>query len=395
MNLEINTTITFEHLLDAKNRITQHIGGTRSGKTYAILQWIIVEALQTPLTVTIVRKTIPSLKRTVIKDFSDILKGLNIWKDENFNVTDRQYKLNDSMVQFLSTDDADKLRGIKSDILFIDEASEVDEESYFQLSIRTTNRIILAYNPTVSPYHWIRQMQDCDRYVTTYRDNPYLEKAIIEGIENLEHTNQKKWLIYGKGEFAANDKAVFQFDMVDDWNDNPDSFNVEFVAFGMDFGFSSDPTTLCAVYKNGDELYVEELLYDKGLVTADIVSKLQKLDIDKSYEIWCDSAEPRLVEEIYRSGFNAKPVKKGPDSIKFGIGVLQNYKLKINKKSQNLINELYSYQYATDKHGYVTDIPEGGLDHLIDAMRYVAMSKLSVKAQAKGKYAITIGNYKY
>jgi len=395
VNLEINTTITFEHLIDAGSRITQHIGGTRSGKTYAILQWIIVQALETPQTITIVRKTIPSLKRTVIKDFKDILTNLKIWSDEAFNITDRQYKLYDSTIQFISTDDADKLRGIKSNILFIDEASEIDEESYFQLSIRTTGRIILAYNPTVSPYHWLRQMQDVDRYVTTYKDNIYLEKEIVRAIEDLETKNPKYWKIYGKGEFAPNDKAVFTFDIVDDWNEDVDNFGAEFVAFGMDFGFSSDPTTLCAVYKNGENIYVEELMYDKGLVTKDIADKLDKLDITKSEEIWCDSAEPRLVEELYRMGFNAKPVKKGPDSIKFGIGVLQNYKIKINKKSQNLINEMYAYQYATDKHGYTTDVPEGGLDHLIDALRYVAMMKLSQKAVAKGKYAITIGRYQY
>jgi phage terminase large subunit len=395
VEVQIDTTISFEHLLEAKSRVTQHIGGTRSGKSYGILQWIIVEAIQKQLTVTIVRKTIPSLKRTIIKDFKDILTRLNLWSDERFNITDRVYKLYDSSIQFVSVDDADKLRGIKSDILFIDEASEIDEESYFQLSIRTTNRIILAYNPTISPYHWLRQMQDCDRFVTTYRDNPYLEKEIVSAIEELEIKNPKYWKIYGKGEFAPNDKAVFTFDVVDDWNEDVDNFNAEFVAFGMDFGFSNDPTTLCAVYKRNDEVYVEELMYDKGLVTKDIADKLKSLDITKSEEIWCDSAEPRLVEELYRSGFNAKPVKKGPDSIKFGIGVLQNYNIHINKKSQNLINEMYAYQYQTDKHGYTTDIPEGGLDHLIDALRYVAMMKLSQKAVAKGKYAITIGKYQY
>jgi phage terminase large subunit len=147
------------------------------------------------------------------------------------------------------------------------------------------------------------------------------------------------------------------------------------------------------VYKNGENLYLEEVLYEKGLVMKDIADSLTKKDINKSYEIWCDSSEPRSVEELYRSGFNAKAVKKGPDSIKFGIGVLQNYKIHILKTSQNLINEMYAYQYATDKHGYTTDNPEGGLDHLLDAARYVAMMKLSVKAQTRGTYAIQIGKY--
>ena len=388
MNLEINTTITFENLLDTESRVSQHIGGTRSGKTYAILQFLIVQAIENKETITIVRKTIPSLKRTVIKDFKDILQGLNIWEDERFNVTDRLYNLYDSTIQFISTDDADKLRGIKSTILFIDEASEIDEESYFQLSIRTSGKIILAYNPTISPYHWLRTMPDVERFVTTYKDNPYLPKEMVEAIENLKNTNEKYWKIYGKGEFAPNERAIFNFDIVD-------TIDADFVGFGIDFGFSSDPTALVAVYKNSDTIFLEELIYEKGMVTNDIVERLQKLDIQKSEEIWGDSAEPRLIEEIYRSGFNIKPVVKGKDSIKFGIGVMQNHKIKILKTSQNLINEMYAYQYASDKHGYITDTPEGGLDHLIDAARYCCMMKLSQKATQKGKYAISIGKYRY
>jgi len=383
VEVTINTTVTYENLLNSTNRVSQHIGGTRSGKTYAILQYLIVEALQTNQTITIVRKTIPSLKRTVMKDFSDILKSLDIWNDNDFNITDRIYRLNESTIQFINSDDAEKLRGLKSDILFVDEASELDEESYFQLSIRTTGRIILAYNPTVSPYHWLRQMQDCDRYVTTYKDNIYLPKEMIVAIEELQTKNPKYWAIYGKGEFAANDKAIYNFEVVED-------YEAEFVAFGLDWGYSSDPTAVVAVYKNGDNIYLEEILYEKGLVLKDIADKLNGLDITKQEEIWCDSSEPRSIEELYRMGFNAKAVKKGPDSIKFGISVLQNHKIHIHKKSQNLINEMYSYQYATDKHGYVTDIPEGGLDHLLDAARYVAMMKLTQKATNKGKYVISI-----
>jgi phage terminase large subunit len=209
---------------------------------------------------------------------------------------------------------------------------------------------------------------------------------MVLAIEELQHKNPKYWAIYGKGEFAPNDKAIYTFDIVDD-------FEAEFVAFGLDWGYSQDPTAVVAVYKNGDNLYLEEVLYDKGLVMKDIADALNKKGIDKGYEIWCDSSEPRSVEELYRSGFNAKAVKKGPDSIKFGISVLQNYKIHILKTSQNLINEMYAYQYATDKHGYTTDNPEGGLDHLLDAARYVGMMKLSVKAQTRGTYAIQIGKY--
>ena len=388
MEVNINTTVTFENLLESNSRVTQHIGGTRSGKTYAILQFLIVQALERRQTITIVRRTIPSLKRTVIKDFKDIISDIGIWNENDFNISDRIYKLGESNVQFINSDDPEKLRGLKSDILFIDEASEIDEESYFQLSIRTSGKIILAYNPTISPYHWLRQMQDCERFVTTYKDNPYLPAEMVKAIEELQIKNPKYWAIYGKGEFAANDKAIYQFEVVDDYEG-------EFVAFGLDWGYSQDPTAVVAIYKNGNDLYLEEILYEKGLVLKDIADKLRALDITKQEEIWCDSSEPRSIEELYRMGFNAKAVKKGPDSIKFGISVLQNHKLHIQKKSQNLINEMYAYQYATDKHGYITDTPEGGLDHLLDAARYVGMMKLTQKAQTKGTYAISIGNYKY
>ena len=313
---------------------------------------------------------------------------MGIWKDDDFNTTDRIYTIGESTIQFINSDDPEKLRGLKSDILFIDEASEIDEESYFQLSVRTSGKIILAYNPTVSPYHWLRQMQDCERYITTYKNNTYLPKDMVDAIEELEIKNPKYWKIYGKGEFAPNEKAVFQFNLVDD-------FDADFMAFGLDFGFSVDPSSMVAVYKKDSNIYLEEVFYEKGLVTNDIIAKLNKAGIDKSYEIWADSAEPRLIEEIYRSGFNIKPVVKGADSIRFGISVMKNYTINILKTSQNLINEFYAYQYITDKYGYVTDRPEGGLDHSIDAARYACMMKLSQKAQAKGQYAISIGKYKY
>jgi phage terminase large subunit len=380
MELQINTTKTFRNLLNS-SRVSQHIGGTRSGKTYAILQYLIVEGLQRPLNISVVRKTIPALKRTIIKDFKDILMELGIWNETNWNTSDRTYRLEESIIQFLNTDDAEKLRGVKSDYLFIDEASEVDEESYFQLSIRTTEKIILAFNPTVSPYHWLRQMKECDRFVTTYRDNSYLPDELIKSIESLQFTNPKKWLIYGKGEYAANDKAIYQFDIVDD-------VQGEFVGFGLDWGWN-DPIAMVAVFKEGNNLYVDEVIYESHLRIADLITKLKQIGIERD-EIWCDSAEPRNIEELYRAGFNAKKVVKGSDSKSFGIGVLQNYKLHITKRSQNVINEAYGYEYSTDKYGYVTDVPQDGLDHSMDALRYLAMSRLSIKTQSHGKYAFSI-----
>ena len=385
MELTINSTVTFDNLLSAKKRITQHIGGTRSGKTYAILQYLIVKALQQPQNITVVRRTVPSLKRSVIKDYKEIMLGLGIWSNESYNISDRVYQFsNGSLISFVNTDDAEKLRGVKSDILFIDEASEQHEEAYFQLSIRTTGEIILAFNPTVSPYHFLRSMDDVEVFNTTYKDNPYLPEVMVKEIEGLEVKNPKYWKIYGLGEYAVNEKAVFNnFQILEEMPVH------ELIGFGLDFGFSADPTALVAVHRHHDMLYCRELMYDTGLTTTDIINRLKSLNIGKTDEIWADSAEPRLIEEIYRSGFNIKPVKKGPDSINFGISVLQNFAIVVDSKSTHLIDELYGYEYRTDKNGIVLDKPQDFNNHLIDALRYLAMSRLSIKQANKGKYTLT------
>lgn len=386
MHLEVNTTISYKHIEDCPTRVCHLVGGSRSGKTYAALQWLIVQALQNKELVTIVRKTIPSLKRTVMKDFKDLMQTMGIWNENDFNISDRTYTFyNDSQIQFISTDNAEKLRGVKSNILWIEEASEVDSESYLQLQIRTTGKIILSYNPTVSPWHWLREMQDCTRYFTSYKDNPYLEKSVIRALEDLKNTNIKAYQVYTKGEYTTNDKAIFEFQLVE-WL--PDE--AEFIAWGLDFGYANDPNALVSVWKlNGNELYILEHCYEKGMVTNEIVDMLKKA-VSGNEEIWADSSEPRLIEEIRRAGFNIKPVTKGKDSINFGIGVLQNYKIKIPKSCQNLINEFYSYEWETDRFGKILDRPVDFNNHLLDAARYVAMMKLSQKATAMGKYVISI-----
>jgi phage terminase large subunit len=384
--LIIDSTITYSNQENSPTRVTHHIGGTRSGKTYALLQWVIVQSLQSKQEVTIVRKTIPSLKRTVIKDFKDVMQTMGIWNESEYNISDRLYSFwNDSTIQFISTDDAEKLRGLKSSILWLEEANEIDEESYFQLQIRTTGPIILSYNPTISPFHWIRQMSDCSRYFTTYRNNPYLEQTVVRAIEELKHTNPKAWKIYGLGEYTGNERAIFGFDTTE-WIDT----EAELVAIGIDFGFASDPTAIVSVFRNGNNVYLVENCYEKGMVTKEIAEKLKSIVGEKRIEIIGDSAEPRLIEELYREGLNIKGVKKGPDSISFGIQLMQGYKIHIPKSCQNLVNEFYSYQWAMDKHQHTTDKPEGGLDHLIDAARYVFMMKLSNKATSAGKYVIRV-----
>jgi phage terminase large subunit len=386
MQLEINSTITYTNQENSPTRTTIHYGGTRSGKSYALLQWIIVKCLEGKEDVVIVRKTIPSLKRTIVKDFEDIMTGLELWNSNDFNQTDRIFTFyTGSTISFISTDNPEKLRGLKSSILWLEEANEIDEESWFQLRIRCTGPIILSLNPTISPHHWIRGIDEATQYFTTFKNNPYLEKEVVNAIKALERTNPKAWRTYGLGEFVQNDKAVFQFNVID-WV--PD--DAEFVCIGVDFGYSNDATAIVSLFRKDREIYLVENCYERGLVTNDIAAKLRTIVGDNRWEIWADSAEPRLIEELYRLGFNIRPVVKGKDSINFGIQVLQNYSINIPKTCQNLVNEFYGYEWETDRFGKQLDRPIDFNNHAIDAARYAAMMRLSQVATAKGKYVIRV-----
>lgn len=386
MNLEINSTISYQNQNDSPTRITIHYGGTRSGKTYSLLQWVIVKCLEGKEDVVIVRKTIPSLKRTIIKDFEDIMNGMGIWNQNDFNITDRIYEFyTGSTITFISTDNPEKLRGMKSSILWLEEANEVDSESWLQLRLRCTGPIILSLNPTISPHHWIRSIEGATQYFTTFRNNPYLEREVINSIKELERTNPKAWRVYGMGEFVTNDKAVFDFEVCE-WAPN----DAEVVCLGVDFGYSSDPTAIVTLLRKDRDIWLIENCYERGMVTTEIGNRLKSIVGDTRWEIWADSAEPRLIEELYRMGLNIRPVIKGKDSVNFGIGVLQSYQLHLPKACQNLVNEFYGYEWETDRFGRQLDRPVDFNNHLIDAARYGAMMRLSVKAENKGKYNISI-----
>ena len=386
MNLEINSTISYQNQNDSPTRITIHYGGTRSGKTYSLLQWVIVKCLEGKEDVVIVRKTIPSLKRTIIKDFEDIMNAMGIWNQNDFNITDRIYEFyTGSTITFISTDNPEKLRGMKSSILWLEEANEVDSESWLQLRLRCTGPIILSLNPTISPHHWIRGIEGATQYFTTFRNNPYLEREVINSIKELERTNPKAWRVYGMGEFVTNDKAVFDFEVCE-WAPN----DAEVVCLGVDFGYSSDPTAIVTLLRKDRDIWLIENCYERGMVTTEIGNRLKSIVGDTRWEIWADSAEPRLIEELYRMGLNIRPVIKGKDSVNFGIGVLQSYQLHLPKACQNLVNEFYGYEWQSDRFGRQLDRPTDFNNHLIDAARYGAMMRLSVKAENKGKYNISI-----
>ena len=376
-SLNLKATIVLQKNLNATTRIVVNQGGTRSSKTYSLAQLIILKALQEQGKVyTICRKTLPALKGTAYRDFFNILEEHNLYNPNNHNKSELTYKLNKNEIEFISVDMPQKIRGRKRNILWLNEANEFSFEDWIQLSLRTTENIYLDFNPS-DPYSWIydnvMNREDCTFIKSTYLDNPFLPEETIKEIERLRDLDSNYWKIYGLGDMAQPTETIFrQFEIA---NNVPNE--AQLVALGMDFGYSNDPTAIAEVYKLNDDLYINELIYSKGLTNQDIAEKLRELNITRQTEIIADSAEPKSIEELHRQNFNIKGAKKGADSINMGIDVLRRFKLHITKNSTNTLNEFKYYKWLTDKNGHIVNKPATNQqDHIIDAVRYVALNKL-------------------
>jgi len=382
---KIQTNVVYKHLVKSNKKIVVEQGGTRSGKTYNILLFIIFHYCthNKNKIITICRKTFPSLRATVLRDFLQILNHYQIYRDEFHNKSSSEYHLFGNLIEFTSLDQSQKIRGRKRDLLFINEGNELYWEDWQQLIFRTQERIILDFNPS-DEYHWIYDnvitREDCDFYKTTYLDNPFLEDIIKKEIERLKETDDQYWQIYGLGERATSINTIFKYIEV---NKIPE--DAKLIAYGMDFGYSNDPTTLVSVYSFEYNLFIKEHLYRTQMTTQDINIFLKEQNL-LSNPIYADSAEPRLIAELRRMGHNIFPSLKGKDSVNAGIDLLKRYKLHITSDSHNAIQEFRNYKWKEDRSGKLINVPEDKHNHIIDPCRYATYSILS--RPNFGKYAI-------
>lgn len=382
---KIQTNIVFEHLTESNKRIVIEQGGTRSGKTYNILMWIIFKFTteNVGLTITICRKTYPALRASCMRDFFEILKSYDLYEEQYHNKSNSEYLLNGNLIEFISLDQPQKLRGRKRDLLYINEANEMYYEDWQQLIFRTTGRVVMDYNPS-DEFHFIydkiKPREDVDFFITTYLDNPFLEEETIKEIERLKSIDENYWKIYGLGEVGTSQSIIFR---VNECPSIPDSST--FLSYGMDFGFTNDPTTLVEIWKLGDDLYLKELLFRTGMTSSDINNFLKQTDVGRK-EIFADSAQPMTIEELYRMGWNIKPATKGQGSVNIGIDMMKRYKIYITKESLNMIKEFKNYKWAEDKNGIVLNTPVDMFNHTIDAVRYGLYDKIS--RPNYGKYAV-------
>jgi len=383
--MKIQTNKVFEHLDNSTKRITIEQGGTRSGKTYNILMWLIFGyALKNKgKTITICRKTYPSLRASSMRDFFDILRHYDMYEEADHNKSNSEYRLEGNLFEFISLDQPQKVRGRKRDVLYINEANELYFEDWQQLIFRTTEKAILDYNPS-DEFHFIydkiKPREDADFYITTYKDNLFLSKEIVAEIERLKNIDENYWKIYGQGQIGSSQALIFR---INECNAIP--AEAKFLSYGMDFGFTNDPTTLVAIYQQGDNIYLKELLFEKGLTNSDISNKLKFHEVERK-EIFADSAEPKSIEELYRMGWNIKPATKGQGSVNIGIDMMKRYKLFVTKDSVNMIKEFRNYKWQEDKNGNILNVPVDMFNHTIDAIRYGLYDKLA--RPNYGKYAV-------
>lgn len=351
-------------------------GSSRSSKSYSIMQWLCIYCHEhAGTTVSVIRAGMPSIKRTIYRDFKTIMLSFDWWNDKSMNKSEFVYTFdNGSWLEFFSTDNEQKVRGSKRQILFVNEANEISLLEWQQLQMRTTMFSILDYNPSFSEEHWINQVNEERKtcfWISTYKDNPFLEQRVIDEIESLRWKNKALWQVYGLGQRAIVEGLVFpQIELID--HIPTQALRHRYV--GMDFGYSNDFTAITEVAFLENNLYINELCYKTHLLTSDIIRELKRIDWEP--EIISESADPRMVDEIYNAGLDIHPVHKYAGSIEAGITKMQEYKICITKQSVNVIKEFRNYTYAQDKDGRWLNKPIDAYNHSIDSIRYVVISKI-------------------
>ena len=374
----LKRTTAINKILALKKRIKIIQGGTSAGKTFGILPILIDKAAKKGgLEISVVAESIPHLRRGALRDFIKCMKWTNRFVDERYNKSLLKYEFaNGSFIEFFSADDSSKLRGARRDILYVNECNNVNFEAYNELSIRTKHEVYLDFNPANE--FWVEEIKEdkeADFIILTYKDNEALDEGIVDQIEKNRLKAETStywrnwWKVYGLGELGMLEGVVFS-----NWK-QIDTIPKEarLVGIGLDFGYTNDPTSCIEIYKHNEKRILNEIVYQTGMLNSDIAKKLPK-----DVPVYADSAEPKSIADIQRYGITIKGVTKGRDSINYGIDVMQRENYLVTSNSTNLIKELRSYCWDTDKTGKRLNKPIDNYNHAIDAVRYHEMETLGM-----------------
>jgi phage terminase large subunit len=364
-------------------RLIGNQGSTRSSKTYSICQLLVDIASGgiNQLTgkpygkkqISIVSPSLPHMKKGARKDTLKILEDLQIFSENDFNRTDQLYKFPNtgSYIEFFGADDSGKVRGPGRDILYINEANLLDRSIYRQLALRTKETIFIDFNPA-DEYNYVYELVDDPKnklIISTYRNNKAnLDPAQIAEIESYKDADENFWKVYGLGQRGTSSETIYTH-----WKMCEELPGKGEVIYGQDFGFNN-PSALVKVEIYEGAAYVDEILYQSKLTTNDLIELYKDLKITRD-PIYCDSAEPKTIEEITRAGFNALPSIK---DVYVGIQKVKSMPLYITQRSVNILKEVKSYKWKKDKNDKVEDDPVKLHDHSMDAMRYAINTHLAI-----------------
>jgi phage terminase large subunit len=367
--------VNFNFLKDSKNYLSILQGGSRSGKTYAVLQYLValcVRYQNAGLRISLVRATTPAVKSTVLVDLIEILQSENLFDENNWNKTEKSIDVLGNTFFYFGVDSEQKVRGRRQNICFANELNELTWEKYVQLELRTSHKFIGDWNPS-DPDSWIVtklekfKAEICDKQISTYKDNPFLTDHQIRNIENLQKTDPEFWNVFGLGQLGQGRRGLIYPNV----KESEEEFEPQF--FGVDFGFSNDPSAVVAGRIKDGVLYLKEIFYQVGFITSDLAKEIKS--VCGSKPVFCDNARPDSIEELRRFGLNAQ---KGP---KFrpkaaGIDRMKAFEIRVDPGSKNLNFELKTYAWIIDNNGKPTNEPRPINDHLLDAAIYGALGFL-------------------
>lgn len=371
-------------------------GGTSAGKTFGILPVLIELCTKNKgFEISVVSESVPHLRKGALKDFLKIMKSTGRYIDAHYNRTLLTYIFGTgSYIEFFSADQDDKVRGPRRTHLYVNEANNINWETFYQLSIRTSNQIWIDFNPTNTfwAHSELNNDIDADWLTLTYKDNEGLPESIVKEIEKAKSKAFKNpnlpndllfqesnilsaywanwWRVYGMGKVGTLEGVIFSnWSIIDEIP--PDA---RLDSYGLDFGYTNDPTATIAAYNhNGNEI-LDEVIYETGMLNSAIAERIKDYGLKRVLG-FADSAEPKSISELNSLGLNVKAVEKGKDSITYGIGLMQEQHFYVTKRSVNLIKELRNYCWDTDKTGKSLNKPIDAFNHAIDAERYRKMMK--------------------
>lgn len=360
------TTATNKVIAMSK-RIRAIQGGTSASKTISILLYLIARAQSDtkPTLTSIVSESFPHLKRGAMRDFLMILNDHNYFEEQRWNKSDFVYTFETgSKIEFFSADQPSKVRGPRRDRLFINEANNVPYEAFDQLEVRTKEFIFLDWNPTNEFWYYdqVANRSDVEHVTLTYKDNEALSKEIIDSIEQRKD-RKGWWQVYGEGKLGEVEGKIYK-----DWeiiDEIPHHARLE--RYGLDFGYSNDPSSLVAIYYYDGGYILDEIFYQKGMSNKQIADNILN---EEPKLVIADSAEPKSIDEIKSYGINILGADKGKDSVNHGIQLIQDQRISVTKRSVNIIKEYRNYLWKTDKEGKILNEPEHTFSHSMDAIRY-------------------------